>query len=25
LTFEHLSSDWNQEMPTVQVTDVVVQ
>jgi hypothetical protein len=25
LTFEHVSTDWNQEMPTVQVVDVVVQ
>jgi hypothetical protein len=25
LTFEHVTTDWNQEMPTVQVMDIVVQ
>jgi hypothetical protein len=25
LTFEHISSDWNQELPELQVTDVTVK
>ena len=25
LTFEHISSDWNQGLPEIQVTDVVVK
>ena len=25
LTFEHISSDWNQELPELQVSDVVVK
>jgi hypothetical protein len=25
LTFEHVSTDWNQAYPTLQVTDVVVK